>query len=51
MKVLSRSKIVLPAVAIPETQREFLLGVTADATLVLDGNAMLADARFMIDET
>ncbi len=50
VKALSRSSIVLPAVAIPEIQREFLLGVTPDATLVLDGSAMLSDARFMIDE-
>jgi purine-binding chemotaxis protein CheW len=50
VKVLSRSSIVLPAVAIPETQREFLLGVTPNATLVLDGNALLSDTRFMIDE-
>lgn len=50
VKELSRSSIVLPAVAIPEVQREFLLGATPDATLVLAGMAMLGDARFMIDE-
>ncbi len=50
VKALSRSNIALPAVAIPELQREFLLGVTPDATLVLNGDAMLSDERFMIDE-
>jgi len=50
VKALSRSHILLPAVAISELQRDFLLGVTPDATLVLNGNAMLSDARFTIDE-
>lgn len=50
VKGLSRSSIVLPAVAIPEIQRDFLMGVTPDATLVLAGDVMLSDARFMIDE-
>ena len=50
LKTLSRSHIMSPAVAIPELQREFLLGVTPDATLVLNGSAMLSDERFSIDE-
>lgn len=50
VKALPRSIIAPPAVAIPEIQREFLMGVTPDATLVLDGSAMLSDARFTIDE-
>jgi purine-binding chemotaxis protein CheW len=50
VKAISRTNIVLPAVAIPEIQREFLLGVTPEAILVLAGNVMLGDARFMIDE-
>jgi len=39
------------AVSLPSVQRDVLRGVTEDALLVLDGNALLADQRLVIDET
>ncbi len=47
---ISRSDVSLPAIAIPETQRQFLIGVTPDAILVLNGESLLNDGRLVIDE-
>jgi purine-binding chemotaxis protein CheW len=48
---INTSDIFSTPVSVSGVQHDLLLGVTEDAMLVLDGAALLADERLMIDDT
>ena len=51
VRAINTSDIFPTPVSLPSVQRDLLRGVTEDAMLVLDGAALLADQRLVIDET
>jgi chemotaxis signal transduction protein len=44
------AEVLSPTESIPESQRAYLIGVTRDALLVLDGAGLLHDARLFVDQ-
>lgn len=51
LRVLSVAELLEPPGSVAGIGREYLLGVTKDALIVLDGARLLADPRLFIDQT
>lgn len=51
LRVLSVAELLEPPGSVAGIGREYLLGVTKDALIVLDGVRLLADPRLFIDQT
>ncbi len=51
LRILSVAEVLEPHGSVAGIDREYLLGVTKDALIVLDGTRLLADPRLFIDET
>ena len=51
VRVLSAADILEPPGSVAGVGREYLLGVTKEALIVLDGARLLADPRLFIDQT
>ena len=48
--VLRRADVLEPPASIQGTGREYLLGVTGEALIVLDGAVLLRDGRLFVDQ-
>ena len=51
LRILSVAELLEPPGSVAGIDREYLLGVTRDALIVLDGARLLADPRLFIDQT